>query len=182
MSLLNTQTRYGSLSILLHWLMLLLFIGAYGFVEFHDMFPKGSEQRGLMMSLHFSFGMTIFLLVWVRLIARLMAPTPAITPAIPKWQHIISNLFHAALYIFMICMPFAGYIGRMLAGRVTYLFGIPLPVFLDVNKDLAKTILETHMTVGNIGYFVIGFHALAALFHHYVQRDNTLTRMIPERK
>ena len=181
MSYLNTKERYGTLSIALHWLMVLLFIGVYAAIEFSDSFPKGSETRGLLKSLHFSFGMSILILVWLRLIARLIAPTPDIVPAIPAWQHMLSKLIHLVLYIFMIAMPLAGYIGRMLAGKVTYLFGIALPVFLDVNKDLAENIFDVHETIGNISYFLIGLHVVAALFHHYFMRDNTLTRMLPKR-
>ena len=162
MSYLNTKERYGTLSIALHWLMVLLFIGVYAAIEFSDSFPKGSETRGLLKSLHFSFGMSILILVWLRLIARLIAPTPDIVPAIPAWQHMLSKLIHLILYIFMIAMPFAGYI-------------------LDVNKDLAENIFDVHETIGNIGYFLIGLHVVAALFHHYFMRDNTLTRMLPKR-
>jgi cytochrome b561 len=125
--------------------------------------------------------MSILILVWLRIAARVIAPSPEIVPAIPAWQLWFSKLMHLALYVFMIAMPLAGYIGRMLAGKVTYLFGIALPVFLDVNKDMAKNIFEWHEDIGNFGYYLIAFHAVAALFHHYIKRDNTLARMLPKR-
>ena len=181
MSYLNTKERYGSLSIALHWLMVLLFIGVYACMEFSDSYPKGSDTRALLKGLHFSFGMCILILVWVRIAARVMAPTPEIVPTIPAWQVLFSKLIHLVLYVFMIGMPLAGYIGRMLAGKVTYVFGIALPVFLDVNKDMAENIFDLHETIGNLGYYLIGLHAVAALFHHYIKRDNTLSRMLPKR-
>jgi len=54
-----------------------------------------------------------------------------------------------------------------------------LPAFVSKNKDLADLIKEIHGICGTVGYFLIGFHALAALFHHYFLRDNTLLRILP---
>jgi cytochrome b561 len=51
-----------------------------------------------------------------------------------------------------------------------------------VNKELGKSIKEIHKLVGELGYYLIDFHAVAALIHHYRQKDNTLTRMLPEKK
>lgn len=47
------------------------------------------------------------------------------------------------------------------------------------NKALGKELKEIHEVVGTLGYYLIGLHALAALYHHYVKRDNTLVRMLP---
>ncbi|PRC92545.1 cytochrome b [Solimicrobium silvestre] len=181
MAYLNTKERYGSLSIGLHWLMLLVLAGVYTCVELHDFFPKGSEMRSGLMTWHFSLGVTIFLLVCVRLVLRVIAPEPVIKPAITVWQKWSAKLMHWALYLLMIGMPIAGCLGRAAAGKVTYFFGIALPSLIGPNKELAETIFDWHETIGNLGYFLIGAHALAALFHHYVQRDNTLVRMLPKR-
>jgi cytochrome b561 len=48
---------------------------------------------------------------------------------------------------------------------------------VDVNKALAERTEEVHETLATVGYFLIGLHAIAALFHHYVRRDNALRRM-----
>jgi superoxide oxidase len=57
-----------------------------------------------------------------------------------------------------------------------------LPALIGENKDLAEQLEELHEVVGTTGYFLIGLHTVAALYHHYIVRDNTLTRMLPERK
>ncbi len=177
MSWLNTKERYGTLSIGLHWLMVLLMAGVYTCVELHNFFPKGSELRSNLMILHFSLGVTIFMLVCVRLAARLVTPAPVIVPEPLVWQKWSAKLMHGALYALMVFMPLAGYLGRGIAGKTTYLWGMVLPNLMYVNKGLAETIFEFHKTVGNVGYFLIGLHALAALFHHYIRRDNTMKRM-----
>jgi cytochrome b561 len=47
------------------------------------------------------------------------------------------------------------------------------------NKGLAHQIEDVHVFIGNAFYYLIGFHALAALAHHYLAKDNTLVRMLP---
>lgn len=76
----NTEQRYGSLSIGLHWLTLLLIVTAYGLMEFRDIFPKGSVGRDLMKEFHFMVGLLILALVVVRLLVRVGSPSPRIVP------------------------------------------------------------------------------------------------------
>jgi cytochrome b561 len=78
----------------------------------------------------------------------------------------------------MIGMPLAGWLILSSAGKPVPFFGLELPALIAENKDLSKQIKEIHETVGQLGYFLIGLHALAALFHHYILRDNTLYRML----
>jgi len=66
----NTAARWGSLSIALHWLMLILMVGVYACIELKGFFPKGSETRELLKQWHFMLGLSVFALVWLRLLAR----------------------------------------------------------------------------------------------------------------
>lgn len=181
MSWKNDERRYGSLSIALHWLMLVLLIGVYACIELKGSFPKGSEPRELLKQWHFMLGLSVFALVWLRLLARVIAPTPKIVPAIPAWQAIPAKLMHAALYALMIGAPLAGWLILSAAGKPIPFFGLELPPLVDKNPDLAGQIKELHELAGTAGYWLIGLHAAAGLFHHYVSRDNTLTRMLPGR-
>ena len=52
-------------------------------------------------------------------------------------------------------------------------------VLTSENEHLAKTIEEVHKTVGSVGYYIIGLHVLAGLYHHYIRHDNALFRMLP---
>jgi len=58
-------------------------------------------------------------------------------------------------------------------------YGLELPHLIGANPDQAKFIKGWHERVATWGYWLIGLHALAGLYHHYVQRDNTLLRMLP---
>ena len=175
----NTESRYGSLSIALHWLMLVLIAGVYACIELKGNFPKGSEPRELLKQWHFMLGLSVFALVWLRLLARAIAPTPAIKPALPAWQAVPAKLMHLALYALMIGAPLAGWLILSAAGKPIPFFGLELPPLVGKNPDLAGTIKEWHELAGSAGYWLIGLHAVAGLLHHFVVRDNTLTRILP---
>jgi len=178
----NTTIRYGSLSIGLHWLMLLLFIAVYGSIELRVLYEKGSDLREALKAWHFMLGLLVFALVWLRIVARLSGPTPNIQPAPDKVQQISAKLLHLALYALMIGMPLTGWLLLSASGKIIPFFGLELPALIGENKDLAKQIKEVHEFVGTTGYYLLGLHVIAALYHHYIKRDDTLTRILPERK
>lgn len=178
----NTASRYGSLSIGIHWLMLLLFVAVYGTIELRELFEKGSDPREALKTWHFMFGMLVFVLVWPRIAARLSGPTPAIRPEPVAWQQLSAKLLHLALYALMIAMPISGWLVLSASGKPVPFFGLELPPLVGTDKGLAKQIKELHELFGTAGYYLIGLHAVAALYHHYIKRDDTLTRMLPERK
>lgn len=178
----NTTARYGSLTIGIHWLMLLLFVAVYGTIELRELFEKGSDPREALKTWHFMFGMLVFVLVWPRIAARLSGPTPAIRPEPPVWQQLSAKLLHLALYALMIAMPISGWLLLSASGKPVPFFGLELPALIDENKDFAKQLKELHELAGTAGYYLIGLHVAAALYHHYIKRDDTLTRMLPERK
>jgi cytochrome b561 len=86
---------------------------------------------------------------------------------------------HSALYAFMISMPLLGWLLLSASGKPIPFFGLELPALIGKNKDIADSIKEIHETIGTAGYYLVGAHALAALYHHYVKRDDTLIRMLP---
>lgn len=181
MSWKNSASRFGSLSIAMHWLMLLLIVAVYACIELRTQFPKGSEIREALKAWHFMLGLAVFVLVWVRLLARLAGQIPAIVPQPSRLQLRLAHAFEYAMYAFMIAMPLLGWLILSAEGTPVPFFGIQVPALIAENKVLAKQFEEIHETLGTAGYFLIGTHALAALVHHYVRRDNTLTRILPAR-
>ncbi|MSR14192.1 MAG: cytochrome b [Gammaproteobacteria bacterium] len=175
----NDAERYGILSILLHWLMLLLIVGVYSCIELRGYWPEGSAIREGMKTWHFMLGLSIFSLVWLRLALRRSAPSPLIAPPLPHWQHRLARAIHFALYAFMIAMPLGGWIMLSAADKPIPFWGLELPPLVAPSKDLAKQVKELHETIGVAGYALIGLHATVGLIHHYVRRDNTLLRMLP---
>lgn len=182
MTLKNSTLRYGSLSIGIHWLMLLLLVGVYGAIELRVLFEKGSDPREALKTWHFMLGMLVFVLVWLRLAVRLSGPTPTITPELPKLQQLSTTALHMALYLLIIGMPLTGWLMLSAAGKPIPFFVLELPALIGENKALAKQIKEVHEFVGTAGYYLIGLHLAAAFYHHYLRHDNALMRMLPGRK
>ncbi|MBK8817271.1 MAG: HAD-IC family P-type ATPase [Methylococcaceae bacterium] len=175
----NSKERYGWFSISLHWLMLLLLIAVYACIELREFYPKGSDIRNALKTWHFMLGLSVFVLVWLRLLSIITAPSPRIDPELPKWQKLSAALIQSALYMLMIAMPLAGWLILSAQGKPIPFFGLQLPALINESKDVAELTQEIHETVGTVGYFLIALHAAAALFHHYFVRDNTLRRLLP---
>ena len=173
----TASDRYGRFSIVIHWSTLAILVAVYACIELREMYPRGSEIREALKIWHYMLGLTVFFLVWVRITARSFGKTPPIVPESPKWQLIIANAVEIALYALMIVLPLLGWVMLSAEGKAIPFFGLQLPALVGANDALAERTKEVHETLATIGYFLIGLHVLAALFHHYVQRDNTLRRM-----
>ncbi len=172
------KSRYGSVTIFLHWFMLLLLAAVYACIELRELWPRGSDPRELIKTWHFMLGLSVFTLVWIRLVARVRGETPPIVPAPAAWQSTLAGAAHVVLYLFMILMPIGGWLILSAEGKPIPFFGLELPALVAPNKELAEQIEEIHELGGTVGYWLIGLHAAAALFHHYVKRDSTLLRML----
>ena len=173
-------SRYAKLSMTLHWLMLALFVGVYACIELKGLLPRGHALRSALLGGHALFGIGIFLLVWLRLLGRLM-PRPPILPSPPAWQTAASHLMHLALYGLMIVTPVLAWLMLNAGGKPVPYFEFALPVLVAPDPDLARQFKHWHEWLGSAGYWLIGLHAAAGLFHHYWVQDNTLVRMLPKR-
>lgn len=175
----STAERYGRLAIGLHWATVLLVAAVYACIELRELFPKGSDAREALKTWHFMLGLSVFVLLLPRLAIRLTRPVPPIRPAPPRWQQRLAGAVHLALYALLLGMPFLGWLLLGAAGKPVPFFGLELPPLTGADKSLAGTLKEIHETFGTIGYYLIGVHAAAALYHHYVIGDDTLRRMLP---
>lgn len=178
----NTRIRYGSIAISLHWLMFLLMVAVYACIELRELYPKGSDPREALKAWHFMLGLSVGALVWLRLAVRISGVKPVIEPEIVVWQKILAGIAHWLLYALMIVMPLLGWLTLSAAGKPIPFFGLELPALIDKDPEFGKAIKELHGTIGTIGYYLIGLHVLAALYHHIISKDNTLLRMLPFRE
>lgn len=178
----RTAQRYAAPTIWLHWLMFLLMIAVYATIELREFFPKGSDPRETLKALHFMLGLSILFFMVLRIAARLQSPTPHIEPPLPAWQKWAAITLHMTLYVWMIAMPILGWLILSGEAKPIPFFGLELPPLMGPDKDLAHSLEEVHELLGTAGYWFIGIHATAALFHHYIAHDNTLTRMSLSRR
>src|SRR5690606_38048423 len=103
--------------------------------------------------------LTVFALVWLRLLARVVGRVPPIVPPPPGWQLHVAHAVELAIYVFMIAMPLMGWAILSAEGERVSFFGLGLPPLIRENEQLASQLEELHELVGNFGYFLIGIHA-----------------------
>jgi cytochrome b561 len=174
------MTRYPLALRRLHWLIAILVALAYLFIEQRGLFARGSAARAAMMQSHFWTGLTVLALAAWRIALRWRSGPPPIMPPPPAWQSWLSRVLHLSLYAFLVVMPLLGLAAAWSDGRALYLpfTGIALPALLPENEALAGQLEELHGSIGEFFYWVIGLHVLAAIYHHWIRRDDTLRRML----
>lgn len=191
MSLKNTADRYGSIAKWLHWSVAGLFLAAYVAVYYRQWFTdKGTDINWTALQMHLSFGVTIGVLVILRVIWRLMNQQPD-AAAGTRLEHLAAKIGHYALYAVMIMLPLTGYIGTGVDTEWFFLFDIPKfestavfdwLVVQQFGLDFAsfeKPIDFIHKEILGkwLAWLLIVGHASAALYHHYVKKDDTLRKM-----
>jgi len=171
------QARYHPASIFFHWLVVALLIAAFAVIELKGQFPKGSEPRELCKSIHGLLGQIIFVVMVARLFTRWAfgAPNPI---NLNQTLTSLAKLAHYFLYLVLLLLPIMGFIFLQAGGKEVHFFNWVWPQWISPNPELKKLFKEAHEWLGNALYFLIGLHALAALCHHYILKDETLRRML----
>ena len=180
MASIEPQPRYAVSIRWMHWTIFALVLLAYVFINLFELFSKGSATRANVLALHFTAGLAVLLLVLPRLLLRLRNGRPPITPPPPRWIGPVSNITHAALYLFLLVQPILGIITLQIGGKAVTLFGVTLlPSFVGAaDRVLSHQWEDIHGTIGTVFYYVIGLHIFGALWHHFGRRDDTLKRML----
>ena len=174
-----TPNRYTRTAIALHWLTAILLIGLFALGVYMHELPL-SPQKLQFYSWHKWAGVSVFLLVLVRLGWRIAHRPPALPEAIAGWQKSAAHGLHFMLYLLMVAIPLSGWLMSSAKGFQTVWFGVlPLPDLIGKDKELGAILQELHSTL-NFGLLALVIaHAAAALKHHLLEKDDVLTRMLP---
>jgi len=174
-----TSPRYTRTAIALHWLIALALVGLFSVgLYMHDL-PL-SPQKLKIYSWHKWGGVTVFLLVLVRLAWRFGHRPPALPAAMPEWQKIAANGLHHVLYLLMIAIPLSGWLMSSAKGFQTVWFGVlPLPDLIGKDKELGEILEGVHSILNFSLAALVVAHAGAAIKHHLIEKDDVLTRMLP---
>jgi cytochrome b561 len=170
--------RYAGLMIVLHWLIALGIIGLLGLGLYMVGLPKGLPIKSTLLNLHKSLGMTVFLLVLLRIAARAVLHRPPLPP-MPAWQRAAARTTQGLLYVGMVAMPLAGYLGSSFNRYGTRFWGILLPQWGWDDPHLRELFFGIHEVIGYVLIALIVLHVAGALKHQWVDRDNLLARMLP---
>jgi cytochrome b561 len=180
MQIYNSSKGYGAISRAAHWLTVILVALAWVLGVLGDDLPKGT-QREAGLFVHMSAGLAVVILLVVRLAWNLVNPPPPAEPtSLGIWSVRLGQATHYLLYGLLIAVPVAGIVLQFARGDALPIFGIAdiaSPWVRD--RAFARGIKEVHEILAHTLVIVAGFHAAAALFHHWVLRDRTLARMLP---
>lgn len=175
--------RYDHVAMTLHWLVAIGVLAQIALGWWMLDIPKlPVGARAYWFNLHKSIGMTVGVLIVLRLAWRLSHPPPPLPSTMPRWQVKAAHASHLLLYACMITMPLAGYLGSVFSGYPIRYFGQTLPGWGwkdDALKDLFSTV---HLVASFAFLSLIKLHVLAALKHLFIDRDGVFHRMLPHRR
>jgi cytochrome b561 len=173
------HTSYTAIAKLFHWGMAVLIAGllALGFVM-TDM--ELSPEKLQYYAWHKWAGVSVFVLVGLRLVWRVMNPPPAYPSSMSPMLKALAHLGHAALYGLMIVIPLSGWLLSSAKGVQTVWFGVlPLPDLVEKDKELGHLLHEVHEALNFLLLLLLAGHVGAALKHHWLDKDDILKRMLP---
>jgi cytochrome b561 len=182
MTLKNTNDRWGPVSQVLHWLIVLMILGlAIAGLTMGEL-PK-TPKYFWVYTAHKSMGLTVLALVLVRIAWRLYAGAPAAVAGTPRWQERIASVTHWLLYALILAMPVSGWLYDSASGlRPFRWFGLfDVPKLTAPNDALRDASHAAHEWLFWLLVALVALHAMAAFYHHLFLRDATLTRMLPGR-
>ncbi len=174
-----TATRYTGMAIGLHWLTAVLIVVAFALGwTLADM--ELSPQKLRWISWHKWLGITVLGLTALRLGWRLTHPVPPLPATVPAWQQGAAHAVHMLLYVLMFAIPLSGWLFSSAKGiPVVYLGILPLPDLIGADEAVADRLRTLHEWLNYTLLAAFGAHVGAALKHHFIERDDVLTRMLP---
>jgi len=172
---------YGSTAVVLHWLTAALVLAAF------VMGPGGSEKQVYSTAgdfdrqIHEVLGLSVFGLTLLRLAWQAFAPAPQAL-SMPRWMKYLSKIVQGLLYALLVATPATAIAGAWLEGHPLTL-GIlgNVPPMIAEAHAAGQSVAKIHPILGDMVIWLAGFHAAAALFHHFVLRDGVLLSMLPPR-
>ena len=175
----NESNRYGKVSRMLHWTIAILFISLIPMGIFASMIPEATEYRNAYYVVHKTIGVTVFLLVIVRLIWNRLSRRPSLDSALTSREEKLAHRAHNTLYFMMLAIPITGFMMTSYHGYETYFFFWEMQplweqseiyqVWSDFHKYLLPYLL----------YIVLGAHILGALKHQFIDKHaNAFKRMV----
>ncbi|MDD3446699.1 MAG: cytochrome b [Zavarzinia sp.] len=163
---------------LVHWSVVLLLLALFAIAWTVDEFEAGPFKSSLI-DLHRSLGLVVFVLALIRPLLRFTLG--GVERAGRSLTDLAASGIHIALYGALIAMPLAGWIFTSANGGPAKVFGIPVPDLVGKDDTIADLAYGAHEILGNLILIAVGVHVAAALWHHFVQRDDVLRRMLPGR-
>ncbi len=179
MTLRNSTSRWGSIAMSFHWIIVALVITQFVVITIAHDLPLGGEKIALLAR-HKSVGITILMLAALRLLWRLFNPVPSLPGTLKPYERVLAHVTHIGLYALLFAMPITGWMMSSARNFPVSWFGlVQLPDLVAPDRGLFETLHETHELLGKALIAIAVLHVLAALKHHFLLKDDVLRRMLP---
>lgn len=178
----NTTSSFGIISKLFHWVIGTLVLLQVYFIYWREWVlpPKSPIANFYISGLHEPVGMLILPLATLWIVWRLATVRPLFPSSMPGWEILAAKTAHFLLYTAIIVMPISGLVMAVAAGYPPNFFGLyQVPAFIEKSHELSHFFSSVHTIAAYITISVVVLHILAALKHHFMDRDDILKRMLP---
>jgi cytochrome b561 len=175
------RTRYSPTEQILHWATAILVLVAFIYGPGGSESRVYSEARDFDRRLHETLGLAVLLLTVIRVAWRAFDERPD-PPAVPQWMGVASKVIQGLLFVLLFAVPLTAITGAWLEAHPVTWLGGDIGPWLPESHALGKQIAELHTWLGDAILWIAGFHALAAIFHHFVLHDGVLRSMLPGRR
>jgi cytochrome b561 len=164
-----------------HWTTLALVAGAFAAVWIADPAVVG-PYVGPVVHVHRSLGLTVAALTVFRLAWRWRVRIPDLPVEMPAVQKLAARTVEGLIYVLLLAQPLVGLLYTNAYGlRVNLFFLVEIPAVIGRDRPLGVQLGNVHSFLGYALLTLIGLHAAAALFHHFIRRDDVLNTMLPPR-
>jgi cytochrome b561 len=174
----DSKHSYGRVAQGLHWVTAILVLVAFLIGEGGPEQRVYSAERASRLMLHESLGLAVLIIVVIRLAWRLFDRAPD-DPPMPGWMTRSAAATHWALYLLLLAVPLTAIIGAWSEGHALTTYLGPIGPWFGWSHDFGARIAELHTWLGDAILWLAGFHAAAALLHHFVLKDRVLVSMLP---
>lgn len=172
--------RYTKPAMLLHWLTALLIVAAFSLGLVMVDIPGFTPSKLKYYSWHKWLGVTVFALAVLRVLWRKANRPPPPPAGMPQWQVKAADAMHVLLYVLIFAVPLSGYLYTTAAKvPVVYLGLFQIPALFEGNAELKALFKPVHYWLTMSLAALVAVHVLAALKHHFIDRDGVLKRMLP---
>jgi cytochrome b561 len=178
----GAPTRYSAVAQAFHWIIAALIVTQFTLAWLADDLPLGAHKLGLLAR-HKSFGMTILMLAVLRLLWRLFNAPPALPDGMAKREKMLAKATHIAFYVLLFAMPLTGWLMSSAKKYKVSWFGLfQWPDLIGKNEKTFDLLRSTHEILSYALLALAILHILAALKHHFWNKDDVLVRMLPFKK
>lgn len=175
----NESNRYGKVSRMLHWTIAILFISLIPMGIFASMIPEDTEYRNAYYVVHKTIGVTVFLLVIVRLIWNRLSRRPSLDNALTSREEKLAHRAHNTLYFMMLAIPITGFMMTSYHGYETYFFFWEMQPLWEQSEIYQVWGGFHKYLLPYLLYIVLGAHILGALKHQFIDKHaNAFKRMV----